>query len=164
MKKLTTFIAAVLCCMAFAFADPCEGYWKSIDDGTNKVTAFWKVYVENDTLYGKIVHVPDQDDSTIASACKSSYKGFPVEGDVSKMTVVNTPFIYNMKNKAEGKWEKGNIVDPSNGNCYTCTMTYHKADGGKYKVDTLEMRGSIGPIGKSQFWQKTSKAEAEAGE
>ena len=35
-------------------------------------------------------------------------------------------------------------------------------DGKKYKVDTLEMRGSIGPFGRSQYWKKSTQADASA--
>lgn len=162
MKKLIVMLCALVLAAGVCFAaDPCEGYWLSVDEESGKTTAIWNIYVENDVLYGKIIHVPGQNDSTIAKDCKDSYKGFPVSGKVNQMTVVNTPFIFNLKNLGTGKWGKGNIIDPGNGSMYTCTMTFHAADGGKYKKDTLEMKGSIGPIGRSQYWLKTSKEEAE---
>ena len=39
--------------------------------------------------------------------------------------------------------------------------TFHKADGKKYKEDTLEMRGEVGPFGRSQFWKAASESEAK---
>ena len=55
--------------------------------------------------------------------------------------------IRNAK-KAEGKevWEDGKILDPENGRNYTLRMT--PIDGGK----KLEVRGSIGPFGRTQTW------------
>ena len=162
MKKIIVMLCALLLAAGVCFAaDPCEGYWLSVDEETGKTTAAWNVYVENGILYGKILHVPNQADSTLATSCKESYKGFPVAGKVNKMTVVGTPFIFGLKNQGTGKWGKGNIIDPNNGSMYTCTMIYHAADGAKYKQDTLEMKGSIGPIGRSQYWLKTTQQEAE---
>ena len=50
--------------------------------------------------------------------------------------------------KAEGKdvWEGGKILDPENGRNYTLRMT--PVEGGK----KLEVRGSIGPFGRTQTW------------
>ena len=52
--------------------------------------------------------------------------------------------------KAEGTevWEDGKILDPENGKFYTLRMT--PIDGGK----KLEVRGSIGPFGRTQTWQR----------
>ena len=160
MKRLAT-----LCFLAlFAFgtlsaADKVEGFWKSIDE-TGKTTAAWKIYQKDAVLYGEIITVPGQADSKIAESCLPSYKGFPISGDVSKMTVVNTPFIFGLKMKAPGQWESGNIIDPKDGKMYKCKIVFHAADNKKYKTDALEMRGEIGMgIGKSQLWERTNEAE-----
>ena len=52
--------------------------------------------------------------------------------------------------KAEGKdvWEGGKILDPENGRNYTLRLT--PTEGGK----KLEVRGSIGPFGRTQTWQR----------
>ena len=53
--------------------------------------------------------------------------------------------------KADGKdvWEDGKILDPENGKTYTLKMT--PIEGGK----KLEVRGSIGPFGRTQTWVRT---------
>jgi uncharacterized protein (DUF2147 family) len=44
---------------------------------------------------------------------------------------------------------------------YKCKIVFHAADGDRYKVDTLEIRGEIGlGIGRSQFWQRASRGTA----
>jgi uncharacterized protein (DUF2147 family) len=50
--------------------------------------------------------------------------------------------------KADGKdvWEGGKILDPENGRNYTLRLT--PIEGGK----KLEVRGSIGPFGRTQTW------------
>lgn len=163
MKKiLLTSFMAILCFASLSAADMVEGVWKSVDE-EGKTTAVWKIYQKNNTLYGEIIVVPNQADSKTASACKSSYKDFPVSGDVSKMTVINTPFIYGLKMKSAGQWEGGNIIDPKDGKIYKCKITFRAQDGSKYKTDVLEMRGEIGlGIGRSQYWERSTEAAAES--
>jgi uncharacterized protein (DUF2147 family) len=43
---------------------------------------------------------------------------------------------------------------------YGCQVTFHAVDGSHYTADTLEMRGTIGPFGRSQLWNKATQAEA----
>lgn len=162
MKKiLLTSLLAFLCIASLVAADKVEGYWKSVDE-EGKATAVWKIYQKNNILFGEIVVVPGQSDSKIASGCKSSYKDFPLSGDVSKMTVINTPFIYGLKMKSPGQWEGGNIIDPKEGKLYKCKITFRAEDGSKYKTDILEMRGEIGfGIGRSQYWERSSAEAAE---
>lgn len=162
MKRLIT-----VCCFALfglvtlAAQDKVEGFWKSVDEA-GKTTAAWKIYQKDAVLFGEIITVPGQSDAKLADKCLPSYKGFPVVGEVNKMTVVKTPFIYGLKMKSPGKWEGGNIIDPKEGKLYQCKINFRAADGKKYKTDVLEMRGEIGlGIGRSQFWVRTTEAEIE---
>jgi len=164
MKKIVTMcLFAGLYLASVSAADKVEGYWKSIDENSGKTTAAWRIYQKDNTLFGEIVTVPDQDDSTIATDCQASYKGFPVAGDVNKMTVVKTPFIFGLKMKAAGQWEGGNIIDPKDGKVYKCKLTFRSPDGKKFPKETLEMRGEIGlGIGRSQFWERINESEIES--
>ena len=65
-----------------------------------------------------------------------------------------TPWIYGLKKSADGIWDNGNIIDCGEGKKYSCKVTFQAADGDKYKVDTLIMRGSLGPVGRNQFWRR----------
>ncbi|HOC29388.1 MAG TPA: DUF2147 domain-containing protein [Treponemataceae bacterium] len=163
MKKLAALcLVAAFAAAGLSAADKVEGYWKSIDETTGKVTAIWKIYQKDSKLFGEIVTVPGQSDATIASAATGNYKDFPVSGDVSKMTVVNTPFIFNLKMKSAGQWEGGNIIDPKDGKMYKCKIVFRAKDGKKYKTDVLEMRGEIGlGIGRSQYWEKCEESEID---
>lgn len=163
MKRIiTVFLLLVLGFSMLAAEDKVEGLWKSIDE-TGKTTAAWRIYQKDTMLYGEIVKVPDQADTKLADKCLPSYKGFPLSGDISKMTVVNTPFIYSLKMKNPGQWDSGNIIDPKEGKLYKCKITFRAADGKKYKNDMLEMRGEIGlGIGRSQLWERTNEAEIAA--
>jgi uncharacterized protein (DUF2147 family) len=167
MKKFFTVLsffcfAFVVSVQCFA-ADPVTGYWISFDDKSGKQMSGWYIYEEGGKLYGKILSVAGFPQDVKADKCKESYKGFPVAGSVKNMTVVGTPWIFGLTKSAEGQWKGGNIIDPESGNMYSCKITFRVADGKKYRVDTLEMRGEIGlGIGRSQFWTRTDAAGAAA--
>jgi uncharacterized protein (DUF2147 family) len=79
------------------------------------------------------------------------------------MTVVGTPWIFGLSpDRQSGQWKGGNVVDPNDGKMYGCEITFHPADSRRYRTDTLEMRGKIGPFGRSQFWRKATREQAAA--
>ena len=166
MKKLLALITTALLCVGLCFAkDPVEGFWISYDEKTNEATAGWKVWVENDKVYGTILSTKGYplDAKATGTKGKGPYDDFPQKGTMCEMTTVGTTWIYDLTKTSEGNWSKGRIVDPSDGNRYKCKMTFHKADGKKFAKDTLEMRGEIGMgIGRSQYWLGATEAEASA--
>jgi uncharacterized protein (DUF2147 family) len=163
MKKFIALVIGLsITTVCFAQNDPVEGYWISVDEKTNKVTAGWQIYQQNGILYGKILSLADEPKGTIAKDVKESYRGFPLSGKVNQMEVAGPPWIFGLTKKGTGDWRDGKIIDPADGNMYNCKIIFRKADGKKYANDTLEMRGEIGlGIGRSQFWRKTDAATAE---
>ena len=161
MKKISLFIGMLFIAGLCFAADPVEGFWISLDDKTGKATAGWEIYVTGNKLFGKILSVADHPQDVKAFNCKDNYRGFPVQGKVSEMTVVGTPWIFDLTQDRPGVWSGGNIIDPDNGSMYRCRVTFRPRDGNRYKTDTLEMRGEIGlGIGRSQYWQKATREEA----
>ena len=135
-------------------ADPAEGFWISYDEKTGKAMTGWEIFVYNGKLYGRIVSLAGLDQNITADRCKDYYKDFPAHGKVSEMPVIGTTWIFGLvpEEGRPGQWKSGNVVDPNDGSIYECKITFHRADGKKYKVDTLEMRGiTFGPFGRSQF-------------
>jgi uncharacterized protein (DUF2147 family) len=162
MKKVIALVVVLFVFVGVCFAaDLVEGYWLSIDEKTEKVTAGWYVYQEGGKLFGKILSSADGKPGDVADKCKDSYAGFPIAGNVSKMPIIGTPWIFGLSMTKPGEWSGGSIINPEDGKLYKCKIIYHAADGKKYKTDTLEMRGEIGlGIGRSQFWQKTDQQTA----
>jgi uncharacterized protein (DUF2147 family) len=159
-KLLFVFCTGFLAETVFA-ADLVEGFWLSVDEKTQKTTAGWEIYQANGVLFGKMLSVAGYPPTTKAGLCKSSYEGFPIPGNVKEMPLVGTPWIFGLKQDGEGAWSRGSIINPEDGKVYKCKITYRKADGKKYKVDVLEMRGEIGlGIGRSQFWTRCAKDTA----
>ena len=166
MKKLILLLSSLLLSTALFAADPAAGLWKSIDDKTGEVTAIWRIYEEGGKLYGTIAATTKDAQDVIASACKDSYKNFPVSGAVSKMKIVGTPWIFNMEKESEGNWKSGNIIDPSNGKMYGCVIKYLKKGEKNKKYTaaepTLAMAGTVGPIQVFQYWIPATEAEVKA--
>jgi len=157
MKKIFfIFFFLITAALCFAQSDPAEGYWLSIDERTNVITAGWHVYQEGGKLYGKILSLSTFYPGIKAENCKDSYRDFPVAGRVSQMSVNGTPWIYGLTKHRNGEWSGGRVINPEDGKDYACKIIFRPADGRRYSVDTLEMRGEIGlGIGRSQFWQKS---------
>jgi uncharacterized protein (DUF2147 family) len=164
MKKFLMMCGVLVVVAAASLAaDPVEGYWISVDDKTGKLNAGWEIYLQGGKLFGRILSIADFPQTEKASACKASYPGFPAAGKVNEMTVVGTTWIFGLSMDRAGQWSGGSIIDPNDGKIYKCRITFRTADGKKYKVDTLEMRGEIGlGIGRSQFWQKSTQREASS--
>jgi len=167
MKKIITLIVLMtIATVCFAQTEPVVGYWLSIDEKTNKVTAGWQIYIENGKLYGKILSLADEPRGTIADQCRPNYEGFPLSGRVNTMQIAGPPWIFGLtKNERNGEWSGGKIIDPGDGKIYNCKITFRPA-GSKvasrtFTTDTLEMRGEIGMgIGRSQFWRKSDLQSA----
>lgn len=140
-RSRSTFAAALFfaCTAASAQMTP-VGVWHSIDDKTNQPKARIVITEAGGVLTGKIEKSlrPDADPNAKCDQCTDDRKDKPMTG---------LEIIRGAK-KAEGKdvWEDGKILDPENGKSYTLRMT--PTDGGK----KLDVRGSIGPFGRTQTW------------
>lgn len=162
-KNIFLFLALFIITGFYLAADPVEGFWLSVDEKTGEVTAGWHIYQQNGVLYGRILSFSDKSEGLLAARCKESYPGFPVSGKVNQMPVIGTPWIYGLSSKKAGEWSGGTVVNPEDGNSYRCKITFRPADGRRYPVDTLEMRGEIGlGIGRSQFWRKSDEQTASS--
>ena len=166
MKKFLVSVMVFSFVTAFCFAaDPAEGCWISWDEKTGKATAGWEIYITGNKLYGKILSVSGHPQNVKATNCDASYRNFPIAGKVNEMTVVGTPWIFEltMDKDKPGNWSGGRIIDPDSGKDYKCKVTFRPRDGKKYMADTLEMRGEIGlGIGRSQYWNRATREEASA--
>ena len=144
MKKIMMIMLLLFPCALFA-ADPCEGYWKSIDE-QGKTTAYWKIWQDGAGLSGTIIKVPGQDDATLCTVCKDSLKNKPIIGTV---------WLFGFTRDGN-KWVKGKIVDSGKGDIYWASIK--SAQGG----NAIELRGSIdrwGIAGRTQVWKKAAEAE-----
>ena len=127
--------------LALAQATP-VGTWKTIDDATKKEKSIVRITESGGVLTGKVEKLLRKDarQDAVCTECSDDRKGAPLLG---------LEIIRGAK-KADGKdvWEGGKILDPENGKNYTLRLT--PADGGQ----KLDVRGSIGPFGRTQTWTR----------
>jgi uncharacterized protein (DUF2147 family) len=118
------------------------GVWRNIDDKTKQPKAEITIAETAGVLNGKITKrlTSDAKPEDKCDECKDARKGQPIMG----LEIIRGA----KKADGEDKWTGGKILDPENGKEYTLTLT--PQDGGK----TLTVRGSIGPFGRNQTWQR----------
>ena len=142
MKKALVALMSLVAASAFAQMSP-VGKWHSIDDKTKEIKSEIEIVDNGGVLSGRVAKLLRKDAKQDATCdeCTDDRKGKPVLGLE----------IIRGARKADGKdvWEDGKIMDPENGKSYTLKMT--PIEGGK----KLEVRGSIGPFGRTQTWVRT---------
>lgn len=147
MRRVFLIMALIAIALPTAgLAAPAEGYWKTIDDETGKAKSIVKVYVEDGTLYGKVVELlnrPEGDENPVCEDCEGSRKDQPIKGMV---------FLWGMK-KDDDVWEDGTILDPANGKTYDCKVWL---EDGK-----LMVRGYVGFFYRTQEWLPVDRASVE---
>ena len=139
-KAVTAIIFVAFSVPAWAQMTP-EGLWRNIDDKTGEAKGEIRI---RDAGNGSLVGVLEKrltKDARPEDLCKECID------DRKDKPLLGLELIRGAK-KAEGKevWEGGKILDPENGRTYTLRMT--PIEAGK----KLEVRGSIGPFGRTQTW------------
>ena len=117
------------------------GLWRNIDDKTGQAKAEIRITANAAGVLTGVIEKPlVKPAELICSLCTDDRLGKPKLG----MEIIRGAV------KAEGKdsWEGGKILDPDNGKNYTLRLT--PIDAGS----KLEVRGSIGPFGRTQTWQR----------
>ena len=115
------------------------GLWRNIDDSTGQAKAEIRIASNAaGVLTGVVEKALMVPADLMCSLCTDERKGKPKLG----MEIIRGAV------KAEGKdvWQGGKILDPDNGKSYTLRLT--PIEGGS----KLEVRGFIGPFGRTQTW------------
>lgn len=139
-KALAAIVFVVTCTSSWAQMTP-EGLWRNIDDKTGEAKAEIRIQANGAGVLTGVLEkrlAKDAKPDDLCKECSDDRKDKPLLG---------LEIIRNAK-KADGKdvWEGGKILDPENGRNYTLRMT--PVESGK----KLEVRGSIGPFGRTQTW------------
>ena len=148
LRALAAPIKIAACCAAALIALPAlaqiagqspVGLWRNIDDTTGQAKAEIRIASNAaGVLTGVVEKALIVPADLMCSLCTDERKSKPKLG----MEIIRNAV------KAESKevWEGGKILDPDNGKSYTLRLTL--IEGGS----KLEVRGSIGPFGRTQTW------------
>ena len=138
-STLAAIIFASMALPAVAQISP-VGHWHTLDEKTNEVKSQIVITESGGVVTGKIEKLlrKDAKQDAVCDECSDDRKGKPLLG---------LEIIRGAKKAADKNvWEDGKILDPENGKNYTLRLT--PIEGGK----KLEVRGSIGPFGRTQTW------------
>lgn len=139
IKKFILLGAVALCSLSSFAQKDIFGKWKTVDDESGKVKSVVEIYEKDGRAYGKILKLnrtPEQDQNPICDECEGKRKDQPIIG----MTII-TDMQYDA---ADDEWEEGEILDPSDGDIYSCKMWRE----GK----NLKVRGYIAFFFRTQTW------------
>jgi uncharacterized protein (DUF2147 family) len=118
------------------------GLWKTIDDDGKTEKSLVRITESGGVLSGSIEKVFDPaKQNALCDKCSDERKDKPILG----MTIIR-----NVRQDSDDKtiWTGGEILDPNKGKTYKTRLK--PLDGGK----TMEMRGYIAFIYRTQVWQR----------
>jgi len=143
MKRLLVLALTATAGATFAQQTP-VGTWRSIDDKTGEAKAEIRIVDNGGVLTGRIEKrlAKDARPDAVCDECKDERKGKPILG----MEIIRGA----KQGEDRTRWEGGKILDPENGREYTLRLT--PIEGGQ----KLEVRGSIGPFGRTQTWVRVN--------
>lgn len=94
------------------FSQSIVGTWKSVDDETGDARSHVEIYEQDGLIYGKITKLLDAPSSSLCDQCEGDKKDTPIIGLV----------IIEKVKPYKDYWRKGKILDPEDGNIYSCTL------------------------------------------
>lgn len=116
------------------------GLWRGFDEKTGEPKFDVRIAEAGGVLNGKVEKrlTPGVKPDEVCTECPDDRKDKPRLG---------LEIIRGAKKSPDSDvWEGGKILDPDNGKSYSLKMT--PIEGGK----KMEVRGSIGPFGRTQTW------------
>lgn len=143
--KIKYLIGALLLIPTIASAKIASpSFYQTIDDKTNKPKSIVALYETNNVLYGRIVALYGDDGKISETLNKPVRIADKVTGS-PKMAGLD--IIWDMKwDDKKSEYRKGKIMDPKKGSVYS-SVIWQDSDTTK-----LQVRGKIGPIGRTQTW------------
>jgi uncharacterized protein (DUF2147 family) len=138
-KSALALVSATFAGFTFAQMTP-VGNWHTVDDKTGEVKSEIRVVENGGLLTGSIAKVLTKDakPDAVCDKCSDDRKDKPMVG----LQIIRGA----KKHDDKDVWEGGKILDPENGKTYNQRLT--PIEGGS----KLEVRGSIGPFGRTQTW------------
>jgi len=147
MRCQTIFAPLMLLLPATALAGV-DGYWKTVNEDTNRPESVVHIAIDNGVATGTIVQLfleADDDPDPFCDECQGAEKTQKVVGMV---------ILENLRDDGS-EWSGGTVLDPGNGKRYRCYID--EEEGG----ERLKVRGYIGIslLGRTQYWYRVDKPD-----
>jgi uncharacterized protein (DUF2147 family) len=144
MRSTPCFFAVAM--LSAAFAGPAQaqvspvGNWNTVDDKTGEIKSEVQIVEKDGVVTGSITKLLSKaaKQDAVCDKCNDDRKDKPILG----MQIIRGV----KKNPEKPYWDGGRILDPESGATYGARLT--PIEGGA----KLEMRGSLGPFGRTQTW------------
>ena len=154
--KILSLFAGLLLPVAATAGAPLTGFYQTIDDETNKPKSIVALYEYTDgddiNLAGRIVALYGTD-GTISETLSNPSRVADSVPTAPKM--VGLDIIWDMEwDSDDSEYSDGKIMDPKSGKVYSSVIWQDKKDTQK-----LNVRGKIGPFGRTQHWNTLSADE-----
>lgn len=137
LKSLFSLLALVT--STLLTAQSAIGVWQTTDDETGKAKGHIQLYEQNGQLYGKVIKILTGIPDKGCPKCEDHRKGKPVVGMV---------IIEDLKLK-DGFWQAGKVLDTNRGKWFNVKLWLKDGD-----PNMLAVRGSYGPIYRTQYWKR----------
>ncbi len=145
--KVLSVLLGIFIPLSAGIAAPYVGLYQTIDDETNLPKSIVALYEYTDgddvELAGRIVALYNAD-GTISETIENPVRIADQVSGSPKM--VGLDIVWNMEwDVDDNKYEDGKIMDPKSGKVYS-SVIWQDTPG------TLNVRGKIGPFGRTQKW------------
>ncbi|WP_372973666.1 DUF2147 domain-containing protein [Muriicola sp.] len=143
MRKEGLFFLFLFLSMSGLRGQSVLGYWKTIDDVTDKPKSILEIYEEEDGLSARVVEIlVDGRENALCVKCKGTRKNKLIRG----MNVFE-----DLKKLDEYTYGEGEILDPETGKEYRVKIWIDPE-----KPDRLKVRGYIAFFFRTQTWTRVS--------
>ena len=115
------------------------GMWKITDEHSRVEKSIVEIYEKDNMYRGRVVSILPTSKRTHCDACEGELKGKPLVG---------MDILYDLK-KTEHGGEEGTILNPANGNTYSCYIEL-------VEPNKLKLRGYLGwpAFGKTMYYNR----------
>lgn len=115
------------------------GMWKITDEHSRVEKSIVEIYEKDNMYRGRVVSILPTSKRTHCDECEGALKGKPLVG---------MDIIYDLKKTSNGG-EEGTILNPANGNTYSCYIEL-------VEPNKLKLRGYLGwpAFGKTMYYNR----------
>ena len=137
--KMLVSIGFMLVMMTSQVTGQVTGMWKITDEHSRVEKSIVEIYEKDNMYRGRVVSILPTSKRTHCDACEGELKGKPLVG---------MDIMYDLK-KTEHGGEEGTILNPANGNTYSCYIEL-------VEPNKLKLRGYLGwpAFGKTMYYNR----------
>lgn len=149
MKKMILFnlLSLLMFSSALVAQNDIVGFWKSVDEKTQKPQSLVAIYEYKGKYYGRLIITYDEDGKVQDTFYAPKIRAPGIQGNPF---YAGMDIIYELKKNGD-KYTEGEIVDPEKGNIYDAELWVDKGN--------LIVRGELSIFGRNQTWPPAQNSD-----